>query len=147
MPKGTHAVARAGLRKMCIRDRSNSVAVRAAAMFPMRIMGLATPVIAVAMILSEGLFGAGSTKFVAGAQFLLVFGWLVPGAYFLGVERHMALNGIWIAAFGYSCLAAVVKMCIRDRAKPPGQARSVERSSRAHDRDVPPSVRTPQSNV
>jgi Na+-driven multidrug efflux pump len=87
---------------------SNSVAVRAAAMFPMRIMGLATPVIAVAMILSEGLFGAGSTKFVAGAQFLLVFGWLVPGAYFLGVERHMALNGIWIAAFGYSCLAAVV---------------------------------------
>ncbi len=60
------------------------------------------------MILSEGLFGAGSTKFVAGAQFLLVFGWLVPGAYFLGVERHMALNGIWIAAFGYACLAAVV---------------------------------------
>jgi putative MATE family efflux protein len=87
---------------------SNSTAVRAAAMFPMRIMGLATPIIAVAMILSEGLFGAGSTKFVAGAQFLLVFGWLVPGAYFLGIEQHMALRGIWIAAFGYACLAAVV---------------------------------------
>jgi MATE family multidrug resistance protein len=87
---------------------SNSPAVRAAALFPMRIMGVATPVIAVAMILSEGLFGAGSTKFVAGAQFLLVFGWLVPGAYFLGVYGHMGLRGIWIAAFGYSCLAAVV---------------------------------------
>jgi MATE family multidrug resistance protein len=87
---------------------SNSTAVRAAAMFPMRIMGIATPIIAVAMILTEGLFGAGSTKFVALAQFLLVFGWLVPAAYFLGVERHMELRGIWIAAFAYSCLAAVV---------------------------------------
>jgi Na+-driven multidrug efflux pump len=77
-------------------------------MFPMRIMGIATPIIAVAMILTEGLFGAGSTKFVALAQFVLVFGCLVPGAYFLGVQQHMALRGIWIAAFGYSCLAAVV---------------------------------------
>jgi Na+-driven multidrug efflux pump len=42
------------------------------------------------------------------AQFVLVFGCLVPGAYFLGVQQHMALRGIWIAAFGYSCLAAVV---------------------------------------
>ena len=44
---------------------SNSTAVREAAMFPLRIMGIATPMIAVAMILSEGLFGAGNTKFVA----------------------------------------------------------------------------------
>jgi multidrug resistance protein, MATE family len=87
---------------------SNSPAVRAAAVFPMRIMGVVTPLIAVALILSEGLFGAGSTRFVAGAQFLLVFGWLVPGAYVLGVRMHLSLNGIWIAAFGYSCLAAAV---------------------------------------
>jgi MATE family multidrug resistance protein len=87
---------------------SNSAAVRAASMFPMRIMGLVTPVIAVALILSEGLFGAGSTRFVAGAQFLLVFGVLVPGAYVLGLLLHQSLNGIWIAAFVYSCLAAIV---------------------------------------
>jgi putative MATE family efflux protein len=87
---------------------SNSTAVREAATFPLRIMGIATPIIAVAMILSEGLFGAGNTKFVAGAQFLLVFVWLVPGAYVLGIEAHLALNGIWIAAFVYACLAAVV---------------------------------------
>jgi Na+-driven multidrug efflux pump len=87
---------------------SNSEAVRAAAMFPMRIMGLVTPLIAVALILSEGLFGAGSTKFVAAAQGLLVFGWLVPGAYVLGIVLHQSLNGIWMAAFGYACLAAVV---------------------------------------
>jgi multidrug resistance protein, MATE family len=86
---------------------SNSSAVRAEAIFPMRIMGVATPVIAVAMILSEGLFGAGNTKFVAVAQFLLVFGWLVPGAYWLGIVMHLSLKGIWISAFVYSCLAAV----------------------------------------
>jgi putative MATE family efflux protein len=87
---------------------SNSEAVRDAAMFPLRIIGVVTPIIAVAMILSEGLFGAGSPKFVAGAQFLLVFGWLVPGAYLLGVVLHQSLNGIWIAAFVYACLAAAV---------------------------------------
>jgi putative MATE family efflux protein len=87
---------------------SNSEAVRQAAMTPMRLMGVVTPVVAVAMILSEGLFGAGDTKFVAGAQFLLVFGWLVPGAYLLGVGLHLSLIGVWIAAFAYFCLAAIV---------------------------------------
>jgi putative MATE family efflux protein len=87
---------------------SNSPAVRAAALFPMRIMGIVTPAVAVAMILSEGLFGAGNTKFVALAQFLLIFGCLVPGAYFLGIVLHMSLNGVWSAAFVYSCLAAIV---------------------------------------
>ncbi|MBV9947856.1 MAG: MATE family efflux transporter [Myxococcales bacterium] len=85
---------------------SNSAAVRAAAMFPMRIMGVATPIIAVAMILSEGLFGAGNTRFVAVAQVVLVFGWLVPGAYLLGITLDLQLKGIWVAAFVYSCLAA-----------------------------------------
>jgi MATE family multidrug resistance protein len=87
---------------------TNSTAVRAAATFPMHIMGVVTPIIAVAMILSEGLFGAGSTKFVAVAQFLLVFVFLVPGAYLLGVRLHLSLDGIWISAFVYACLAAVV---------------------------------------
>jgi MATE family multidrug resistance protein len=85
---------------------SNSNAVRAEAIFPLRIMGIATPIIAVAMILSEGLFGAGNTKFVAVAQFLLVFGCLVPGAYLLGIVMHLSLRGIWISAFVYACLAA-----------------------------------------
>ena len=58
------------------------------------------------MILSEGLFGAGNTRFVAVAQFLLIFVWLVPGAYFLGIKLHMGLQGVWIAAFVYACLAA-----------------------------------------
>jgi Na+-driven multidrug efflux pump len=87
---------------------TNSMAVRHAATFPLHLMGIVTPVIAVAMILSEGLFGAGDTKFVALAQLCLVFGWLVPGAYLLGVVMNLSLNGIWMAALVYMCLAAVV---------------------------------------
>ena len=86
---------------------TQSEAVRAAAVFPMKIMGIVTPVIAVAMILSEALFGAGNTKFVAVAQLILVFGCLVPLAYFLGIMMHMSLVGIWLAACVYAILAAI----------------------------------------
>jgi Na+-driven multidrug efflux pump len=87
---------------------AHSAPVRAAMLGPMRTMGVAMPIVAVAMILSEGLFGAGSTKFVAVAQFLLVFGVLVPGAYLLGIKWHLSLNGIWMAAFAYAALCAAV---------------------------------------
>jgi MATE family multidrug resistance protein len=87
---------------------SNSEAVRHAAMFPLRIMAVATPMIAVAMILSEALFGAGATKFVGAAQFVLIFGLLLPVSWLLGLKLGHGLHGVWIAAFLYSCLAAVV---------------------------------------
>jgi MATE family multidrug resistance protein len=86
---------------------SRSDAVRAAALFPMHLVGVITPVIAVAMILSEALFGAGNTKFVAIAQFALVFGCLLPLALFLGLVMHLALVGIWLAACVYFIFAAI----------------------------------------
>jgi MATE family multidrug resistance protein len=86
---------------------SRSDAVRAAALFPMHLVGIITPVIAVAMILSEALFGAGNTKFVAVAQFVLVFGCLLPLALVLGLVMHMALVGIWVAACVYFVFAAI----------------------------------------
>ena len=87
---------------------SNSGAVRHAAMFPLRIMAVATPMIAIAMILSEALFGAGATKFVAAAQFCLIFGLLLPVSWLLGLKLGYGLQGVWIAAFLYACFAAVV---------------------------------------
>ena len=86
---------------------STSEAVREAAILPMRMMGIVTPVIAVAMILSEALFGAGNTKFVALAQLALIFGVLVPLAYVLGITFHLNLVGIWTSACVYSVLAAI----------------------------------------
>lgn len=87
---------------------SHSDAVREAALVPLRMMGIITPVIAVAMILSEALFGAGSTKFVAAAQFCLVFLVLVPLAWILGITAGMGLLGMWMAAVAYAICAAVV---------------------------------------
>jgi putative MATE family efflux protein len=86
---------------------TQSAAVADAAMVPMRMMGIVTPIIAVAMILSEALFGAGNTRFVAAAQLLLIFGCLVPLAYVLGISAHLKLVGIWSAGCVYSVLAAL----------------------------------------
>lgn len=93
---------------------SQSDAVRAAALYPMHIVGVVTPIIAVAMILSEALFGAGNSKFVAVAQFALVFGCLLPLAFLFGVVLHLALVGIWLAAAIYFVSAAVT-MAVRFR--------------------------------
>jgi Na+-driven multidrug efflux pump len=94
---------------------SHSDAVRAVAMTPMRMMGIVTPIIAVAMILSEALFGAGNTKFVAAAQFFLVFMVLVPMAWVLGIATKIGLLGMWIAAVTYAISAACV-MTLKFRA-------------------------------
>ena len=87
---------------------SHSEGVRAAAIVPMRMMGIVTPIIAVAMILSEALFGAGNTKFVAAAQFCMVFLVLVPLAWVLGVMTKTGLSGMWFAAVAYSITACIV---------------------------------------
>ncbi len=86
---------------------SQSDAVREAAMVPMRIMGIVTPVLAVALILSEALFGAGNPRFVALAQLAMIFGCLLPLAYVLGIVMKMNLVGIWTAACVYGVIAAV----------------------------------------
>jgi Na+-driven multidrug efflux pump len=96
------------LTPQIVRLITHSEAVRAVAIVPLRMMGLATPIIAVAMILSEALFGAGSTKFVALAQFCLVFFVLVPIARLLGVTLGYGLNGMWFAAALYIAGAAIV---------------------------------------
>jgi Na+-driven multidrug efflux pump len=77
-------------------------------------MGIITPIIAVAMILSEALFGAGNTKFVAAAQFCLVFMLLVPAAWVLGVKLEIGLNGMWTAAASY-CTGAAIVMTLKFR--------------------------------
>ena len=87
---------------------THSDAVRQAAMVPMRMMGIVTPIIAVAMIVSEALFGAGNTKFVAAAQFCLVFLILVPLAWILGIQANLGLSGMWASAVFYAIGAAIV---------------------------------------
>jgi len=96
---------------------SHSEAVRHAALVPLRIMGLCTPLIAVGMILTQALFGAGNSRFVMMVELVLHFTCLVPLAYLLGIVLHGGLPGIWLAAVAYVVLLAsamVVKFASGD---------------------------------
>ncbi len=87
---------------------ASSPAVREAAMLPMRTMGITTPAVAVILILSEALFGAGNPRFVAVAQFAMIFGVLLPGCWLLAIQLGFGLLGIWLAAGTYCVLGALL---------------------------------------
>jgi MATE family multidrug resistance protein len=71
------------------------------ALVPMRMMGSLTPVIAVAMILTQALFGAGSSMFVMIVELILHFTCLMPLAWFFGITLHRGLVGVWMAGVVY----------------------------------------------
>lgn len=87
---------------------SQSSAVIEAAMTPMRIMGIITPLIAVGMILTQALFGAGNTRFVMIVELILHFTCLVPLAWLFGITMGYGLVGIWSAAVAYVLLLSAV---------------------------------------
>lgn len=87
---------------------SGSPAVQAAALGPMRLMAACTPLIAVGMILTQALFGAGNSFFVMIVELLLHFTCLVPLAYLLGITFGFGLMGIWSAAAAYAFLLTAV---------------------------------------
>ena len=78
------------------------------ALVPMRMMGLATPLIATGMILTQALFGAGNTRFVMIVELILHFGCLVPLSWLLGVTLGFGLVGIWSAAFTYAAALTTI---------------------------------------
>jgi putative MATE family efflux protein len=85
---------------------SHSAAVQEAALVPMRMMGLATPIIAVAMILTQALFGSGNTRFVMIVELILHFTCLMPLAWLLGMTLNLGLPGIWASAIVYIVVLA-----------------------------------------
>ncbi|MFZ5891186.1 MAG: MATE family efflux transporter [Myxococcota bacterium] len=87
---------------------THSSAVLDAALGPMRLMGICTPLIATGMILTQALFGAGNTRFVMVVELVLHFGCLVPLAWLLGVTLGFGLPGIWAAATVYVVLLTAV---------------------------------------
>ncbi|UQA55135.1 MATE family efflux transporter [Polyangium aurulentum] len=87
---------------------THSEMVQNAALMPMRVMGICTPVIAVGMILTQALFGAGNTRFVMIVELILHFTCLVPLAWVLGITLGFGLIGIWAAGVVYVALLAGV---------------------------------------
>jgi Na+-driven multidrug efflux pump len=84
-----------------IRVFNQSPGVIAAATPSLQLMGACGPVIATGMILTQALFGAGNTRYVMVVELLLHLGWLVPGAYLLGVVLELGLIGVWSSAAVY----------------------------------------------
>ncbi|MFO0588635.1 MAG: MATE family efflux transporter [Polyangiaceae bacterium] len=82
--------------------------VREAALGPLRLMGVVTPLIAIGMILTQALFGAGNTRFVMVAELILHFCVFVPLAWIFGITLKLGLIGIWWAGVAYAALLAIV---------------------------------------
>jgi MATE family multidrug resistance protein len=74
----------------------------------LRIITVGLPLMAVGLVLSQALFGAGANVFVALAEFLLHFGLFVPCAWLLGPTLGYGMEGAWVAATVYIAALGVV---------------------------------------
>lgn len=97
---------------------SHDVVVQELMSKPLRAMGFATPLIAIALILTEALFGAGRAVVVAVVQLVLIGAVLVPGAAYLSKTAGYGVYGMWIAAVAYSVLASLTLAAVFAKMKP-----------------------------
>ena len=74
----------------------------------LRIITISFPAMAVGLILSQALYGAGANVFVAVAELCLHFGVLVPLTWLLGPHLGFGMEGVWAAATIYATALGVV---------------------------------------
>lgn len=79
----------------------NDPAVAAAGATSLRLVALSLPLLVVALIMSQALYGAGANVYVMTAEGLMHFGCLVPLSWLLGPRLGFGLEGIWTAALIY----------------------------------------------
>lgn len=86
----------------------NDPAVAKAGATSLRIITIGLPLMAVGLVLSQALFGAGANVFVAVAELVLHFGLFVPGSWLLGPYLGYGMEGVWVAATMYVSALGVV---------------------------------------
>lgn len=72
------------------------------------VLGLLTPLIAVALVFTQALYGAGNTVFVMVAELVLHFVCLIPLSYLLALGLDLGLWGAWGAMIFYLAMLASV---------------------------------------
>lgn len=87
---------------------SDDAIVIKAAVPGLRIMAGLEMFIAMALILTQALFGAGNTKFVMYAELALHGFVLVPAAYLFAVVLDMGFLGVWLSATAYVVILALL---------------------------------------
>lgn len=103
---GTLGLLEAIYPEACIAIFNRSPEVISAGASSMRLMGACGPFFAIAMILTQALFGAGNTRYVMVVELALHFGVLVPAAWLFGVVLDLGLLGVWSSAALYGILLA-----------------------------------------
>ena len=80
----------------------------------LRLLGMFTPVIAIALVFTQALYGAGNTVFVMVAELLLHNTCLIPLSYLCGITLGLGLWGVWGSmAFYVATLATVMFLKFR----------------------------------
>lgn len=92
----------------CLGFFNDSARVIGAGASSLRLMGACGPLIAMGMILTQALFGAGNPRFVMFVELALHFGVLLPLAYLFGVVLHGGLLGVWTSAAVYVVLLTAI---------------------------------------
>ena len=82
-------------------------AVIAIATKSLKFCGLTAPIAAAALVLTQALYGAGESRFVAAAELTLHFFCLVPLAFIFAVVLDLGLIGCWYATAIYGVLLLV----------------------------------------
>jgi putative MATE family efflux protein len=87
---------------------SDDATVIAAAVPGLRIMAALEVFIAMALILTQALFGAGDTRFVMWVELLLHGLCLAPLAWLFGIVLELGFLGVWMSATVYTCVLAFI---------------------------------------
>ena len=88
--------------------------VVAAATPILRVLGLCTPLIAISLVFTQALYGAGNTIFVMTAELILHNTCLIPLSYLCGITFNLGLWGVWGSMVFYiAALAGVMFLKFR----------------------------------
>ena len=74
----------------------------------LRVLGFFCPLISVALVFTQALYGAGNTMFVMVAEGILHFSCLIPMSWLAGVTFGLGMWGVWGSLIFYISMLALV---------------------------------------